>query len=196
MVKKWFSDDLSEQEIIDLGLYKPGELFSSSYLVYRDLLREKLKNNDPVLRHFSISFPDNQRLVTVPNGIFVGDTKLRKIKADTEMTHFESDVIVTITSKATNPFICKVQLDLAYYKVWNIIKGPTRHNEQGDYGTPVIKSSEYVHTIRGMSAGAKIFRDNIRARQCTFTFREFSDNKTITENDIFVNLWEDSVYVK
>lgn len=192
---KWFSDDLKEKEIIDLGLYRPGELFSSSYLVYRDILRAKIKDKHEILKHFTVSFPDNQRLVTAQNGIFVGDSKLKKTQTNTETTEFESDVVITITSKATNPFICKLQLDLGFYTVWEIIRDPQKHGENGDYGTPVIKSSEYVHTIRGMSSGAKIFRDNIKARQCTFTFREYSENK-ISYNNKMDLLWEDKFYVK
>lgn len=188
--RKWFSDDLSEEEIINLGLYKAGELFSSSYLVYRDLLRAKIKDKNHILANFMISFPDNQRLMSYQNGIFIGDAKLEKFKTDTQSTYFESDVTVTITSKAKNPFICKIQLDMGYYAVWEII----RANQ--DFASPTIKSSEYVHTIRGMSSGAKIFRDNIRARQCTFTFREASSNRLENPFSNPEKIWGEDLYVR
>lgn len=190
-MKKWFKDDLTEEEIKDMGMYNPGELFSSSYLVYRDLLLAKIKYNHPVLKYFSISFPDNQRLVTAKNGIFIGDDQTRVISENTETTEHESRVFATVSSSANNPFICKLQIDMGTRAVIDIVQN------NFNYGTPKIVSTQYVHVVRGTSTTSKLYRSNVRMRQTTFSFSEFSNNSSDNLfEDTLDKLWEDKYYGK
>lgn len=97
-----------------------SDLFSSDILLFDLLEKEKEKNN--VLKHFLISFPSESDLKTENEGIFIGFGRDVLKKETSDMTSYENQVIVLISSKHTDYKKAKTRIDLGTKEIIKTVK--------------------------------------------------------------------------
>lgn len=87
------------------------DLFSSDILLYEHL--QEVKNSNPILSKFFVSFPSESQIKNEQYGIFIGHAKNVLKEETSNGDSYVASVIVLITSKQTDYKLAKTGIDLA-----------------------------------------------------------------------------------
>jgi|GEM_PF-3368537 len=93
---------------LDLSM---DDLFSSDILLFEHL--KEVKDSNPILSKFFLSFPSESQIENGQYGIFIGNARNVLDEQTSHGDKYVASVIVLITSKQTDYKLAKIGIDLA-----------------------------------------------------------------------------------
>lgn len=120
------------------------QLFSTDLRLYR-MLKEAKEEGNIVLKNFTLSGPDEQKLQEEDYGLFIGETSTKESKNANKTNIFDVNVVLTVSSKDTDYSKAKTQIDICTKEV---IKLLMKNNDlsftyKGFNQSQMVISSEY-----------------------------------------------------